>query len=221
VASRRLPIHREMIGTQDLRYLPRIAPESARTLDQPSAANPPASRASAPWWPGQSGGRSQNGVDRPVADRGVSDVIWPTGRVAGGGDVVRRTHTPNLTPGQALADDEIITMIGGNTPAKFKLSAQDLKPLEGVTEPGKSASIAIDLTPETEVAQAFGRPAAKQDIVLGAQVKDIRAAGYDVVYAPTTMNPMHVRIIARGSQFTEEGSVELFQGFERLAKKRK
>ena len=34
---------------------------------------------------GQSGGRSQNGVDRPAADRGVSDVIWPTGRVAGGG----------------------------------------------------------------------------------------------------------------------------------------
>jgi hypothetical protein len=74
-----------MTGTLDLRHLPRIAPESARTLDQPSAANPPASRASAPWWSGQSGGRSQNGVDRPVADRGVSDVIWPTGRVAGGG----------------------------------------------------------------------------------------------------------------------------------------
>ena len=30
-----------MIGTLDLRHLPRIAPESARTLDQPSAANPP------------------------------------------------------------------------------------------------------------------------------------------------------------------------------------
>ena len=74
-----------MIGTLDLRHPPRIAPESARTLDQPSAANPPASQASAPWWSGQSGGRSQNGVDRPVADRGVSDVIWPTGRVAGGG----------------------------------------------------------------------------------------------------------------------------------------
>ena len=54
-------------------------------LDRPSAANPPASRASVPWWSGQSGRRSQNGVDRPVADRGVSDVIWPTGRVAGGG----------------------------------------------------------------------------------------------------------------------------------------
>jgi len=74
-----------MIGTLNRRHPLRIAPESARTLDQPSAANPPASRASAPWWSGQSGGRSQNGVDRPVADRGVSDVIWPTGRVAGGG----------------------------------------------------------------------------------------------------------------------------------------
>ena len=74
-----------MIGTLNLRHPLRIAPESARTLDQPSAANPPASQASAPWWSGQSGGRSQNGVDRPVADRGVSDVIWPTGRVAGGG----------------------------------------------------------------------------------------------------------------------------------------
>src|SRR3954451_5986245 len=93
VPRRRLPIHREMTGTLDLRHLPRIAPESARSLDQPSAANPPASQASAPWWPGQSGGRSQNGVDRPVADRGVSDVIWPTGRVAGERDVFRRTHT--------------------------------------------------------------------------------------------------------------------------------
>jgi hypothetical protein len=44
-------------------------------LDQPSTANPPASQASAAWWSGQSGGRSQNGVDRPVADLSVSDVL--------------------------------------------------------------------------------------------------------------------------------------------------
>jgi hypothetical protein len=42
----------------DLLHPPRIAPESARTLDQPSAADPTASQASAPWWSGQSGGRS-------------------------------------------------------------------------------------------------------------------------------------------------------------------
>jgi hypothetical protein len=130
------------------------------------------------------------------------------------------TRPPNLTPGQALADDEIITMIGGNSPAKFKLNPQDLKPLEGVTAPGKSASIAVDLSPEFEVLQAFGRPAAKQDIVLAAQVKDIRAAGFDVVYAPTAQNPLHVRIIPATAQFTEAGSEELYIVFERLGKKK-
>src|SRR5262249_53314294 len=107
VASRRLPIHREMIGTLNLRHPLRMAPESARTLDQPSAANPPASRASAPWWSGQSGGRSQNGVDRPVADRGVSDVIWPTGRVAGGGR------------GSADAHDDFTELVGWQSQAEL------------------------------------------------------------------------------------------------------
>jgi RHS repeat-associated protein len=127
---------------------------------------------------------------------------------------------PHLKAGQPLADDDIITMIGGNSPGKFKLQAIDFAPLEGVSAPGKSASIAIDLTPEKEVLQAFGRHAAKGDIVLAAQVKDIRAVGFDVVYAPTTNNVVHVRIIEKTAKYTATGSDELFVIFERMAKKK-
>ena len=112
-----------MIGTLDLRHPPRIAPESARTLDQPSSANPPASQASAPWWSGQSGGRSQNGVDRPVADRGVSDVIWPTGRVAGGGHGSADAHGfPNRRGGLGgLIDGLWAVCRGGAGRASFQI----------------------------------------------------------------------------------------------------
>ena len=112
-------------------------------------------------------------------------------------------------------------MIGGNSPGKFKLRPGDSAPLEGVTAPGKSASIGIDLTPEKEVLQAFGRQAQKGDIVIGASVKDIRAAGFDVVYAPTPNNPLHVRIVEKTGTFSPTtGSEDLFIVFERLAKQK-
>jgi len=131
------------------------------------------------------------------------------------------TRPSHLSVGQPLPDDELVTIIGGNSPGRFKLGRADSLPIENVTAPGKSASIAVDLTPEPEILQTFGRQAQAGDIVLGAQVRDIRNAGFDVVFAPTRSNPLHVRIIEHTARFTDAGSEELFVVFERLGKKRR
>jgi hypothetical protein len=110
-------------------------------------------------------------------------------------------------------------MVGGNSADKFKLRPSDSLPLEGVTQPGKSAGITIDLTPQSDVAQALGRPAGKQDVLIGASVKDIRAAGFDVVYAPTRENPLHVRIVEGTGKFSNPADRDLLTlAFDRLGK---
>ena len=110
-------------------------------------------------------------------------------------------------------------MVGGNSADKFKLNPPDKVNLEGVTQPGKSAGIIIDLTPQSDVPQAFGRPAQKGDILIGASVKDIRAAGFDVIYAPTRENPTHVRIVEACGKFSNQEDRDLLTlAFDRLGK---
>ena len=129
----------------------------------------------------------------------------------------------NLMPGDRLDDLEIVVVGSGATPKSFRLrEGIDDKPLAGVTEPGKSASIATDLTRETEIPKMFGgRDVTREDVISGAFVEDIRAAGYDVVYAPTDPNPDHVRIIAGERTFNDEDLEWLALAFDKLKKNRK
>ncbi len=89
-------------------------------------------------------------------------------------------------------------MIGSNNkPGNFKLRAgKDDVSLGVVTAPGRSGKVAADLDVRTEIPLMFDRPSKRGDIVSGGFVEDVRAAGFDVVYAPTKRNPAHVRIIA-------------------------
>jgi hypothetical protein len=72
------------------------------------------------------------------------------------------------------------------------------------------------LTVETEIRQMYGRAATNRDALSGAFVGDIRAAGFDVVPAPTDANPLHVRIIPGGNTFDEVGRDWLSLAFDRL-----
>ena len=59
------------------------------------------------------------------------------------------------------------------------------------------------------------------DTLSGAYVEDIRAAGFDVVYAPTPRNLNHVRIISKENQFDEVGREWLSLAIDRIARIKK
>jgi hypothetical protein len=67
----------------------------------------------------------------------------------------------------------------------------------------------------------FQRDPVKHDALSGAFVRDIRAAGFDIVYAPTERNKRHVRIVSQSRTFDEEGRQWLSLAFDRLARIRK
>lgn len=124
------------------------------------------------------------------------------------------------SPGESLPDNEIILIGSNKEPGNFILREQDFKPIGPVNSPGKSASIASDLT-SNEIAKMFSRPPVRGDILCGAFAKDIRAAGFDVKYAPTSTNPYHVRIIAKTNSFNGEGRTWLSMAFDKLLKVKK
>ena len=64
----------------------------------------------------------------------------------------------------------------------------------------------------------FNRPVKPGDILSGGFVSDIRANGFDVVFAPTPRNPRHVRIVAAASTFDEAGVQMLNLATDRLGK---
>src|SRR5262249_31778197 len=103
-----------------------------------------------------------------------------------------------LKPGEPLPDHLEIVVVGANKhPGNFVLgSGIDNAPIGLVTTAGKSAAVATDLTLETEIPKMFGRMPRRGDTFSGAFVEDIRAAGFDVLFAPTPHNPLHVRIVA-------------------------
>lgn len=67
----------------------------------------------------------------------------------------------------------------------------------------------------------FGRPPVRGDALSGAFVEDIRAAGFDVIYAPTDANPFHVRIVPRSAGFDGPGIDWLSTAFDNLGKAKK
>lgn len=67
----------------------------------------------------------------------------------------------------------------------------------------------------------FGRPPVRGDTLSGAFVGDIRATGFDVVPAPTPLNPNHVRIIAAEHTFDKSGREWLSLAFDRIARAKK
>ena len=128
-----------------------------------------------------------------------------------------------LKPGQPLPDNlEIVVTGSNNKPGNFILRpGVDNKPLGSVTTPGKSATIATDLTLETEFSKMFGRAPKRGDTLSGSFVEDVRAAGFDVIYAPTANNPNHVRIVPNINTFDETGRGLLSQAFDVIARQRK
>jgi hypothetical protein len=128
----------------------------------------------------------------------------------------------NLRPGQPLPDRLEIVVRGSSTnPNTFILRpGVDDVPIGMVTTPGKSATIATDLTFDTEISQMFGRAPGRGDVLSGGFVEDIRAAGFDVMYAPTAANPLHVRIVPAANHFDPSGRELLSKGFDVLGRKK-
>jgi hypothetical protein len=126
-----------------------------------------------------------------------------------------------LRPGEPLPDQLEIVVVGSNNhPGNFVLrSGIDDAPIGLVTTPGKSAAIATDLTLETEIPKMFGRLPRGGDTLSGA-FEDIRAAGFDVLFAPTPHNPFHVRIVAKTHTFDAAGREALALAFDRIVRQR-
>ncbi|MCB9563565.1 MAG: hypothetical protein H6708_24470 [Kofleriaceae bacterium] len=123
---------------------------------------------------------------------------------------------------KTVPDDAIIVLGSNNKPGNFILRPGiDDRAIGGVTAPGKSATIATDLTLETEIRVMFGRAPTRGDTLSAAFVADVRAAGFDVVYAPTEANPLHVRIIAGKRGFDLTGREWLSAAIDRIARARK
>ncbi|MES2693281.1 MAG: RHS repeat-associated core domain-containing protein [Verrucomicrobiota bacterium] len=120
-----------------------------------------------------------------------------------------------------LADNEIIMLGGNSKPGNFILrEGIDTRPIGRVFAHGKSASIATDLTLKGEYRQIYGAERANNvvrgDALSGTFVGDIRAAGFDVVRAPTKSNPLHVRIISAERTFDSTGREWLSTAFDRI-----
>lgn len=129
-----------------------------------------------------------------------------------------------LIPGQPLPDGlEIVVLGNTNKPGNFILRPGiDDRPIGGVTAPGKSVSIATDLEITNEYQKMFGagRAMVRGDTLSGAFAEDIRAAGFEVLYAPTDKNPFHARIVGVDSAFDEAGRDYLSVAFDRLARQK-
>lgn len=71
---------------------------------------------------------------------------------------------------------------------------------------------------ETELPKMFRRAPNRGDTLSGGFVEDILAAGFDVIYTPTTKNPNHVRIVPNTSTFDEAGRDLLSEALDRIAR---
>jgi len=125
-----------------------------------------------------------------------------------------------LRPGEHLPDHLAIVVVGSNNHrGNFVLRPGiDDAPIGLVTTPGKSAAMATELTLETEILKMFERLPRRGDTLSGAFVEDIRAAGFDVLFAPTPHNPFHVRIVAKTHTFDAAGREALALDFDRMVR---
>jgi YD repeat-containing protein len=130
----------------------------------------------------------------------------------------------DLIPGQPLPDKLEIVLLGNSNKAGnfiLRLGVDD-RSIGGVNVPGKSVSIGTDLELKTEFEKMFGfnREMKRGDTLSGAFVEDIRAAGFDVLYAPTARNPFHARIVPGVNNFDQEGRDYLTLAFDRIARQK-
>ncbi|OQW90343.1 MAG: hypothetical protein BWK78_07240 [Thiotrichaceae bacterium IS1] len=122
-----------------------------------------------------------------------------------------------------MPDNEIVVFGSNNKPGNFLLRpGVDDKPIGTVTLPGKSASIAETLEINVEYGIMFGAERLNKlrrgDILSGAFIEDIRAASFEVVYAPTPRNPNHVRVVSKENTFDERGREWLSLAIDRIDK---
>jgi hypothetical protein len=120
-----------------------------------------------------------------------------------------------------LPDNEIVVFGSNNKPGNFLLRpGVDDKPIGTVTLPGKSASITETLDINVEYGILFGAERQNKlrrgDTLSGAFVEDIRATGFEVVYAPTPRNPNHVRVVPKENTFDESGREWLSLAIDRI-----
>jgi hypothetical protein len=138
--------------------------------------------------------------------------------------LVETPVAPKPLGGVPLPNEQIIVFGSTPKPGSFLLRpGVDTKSIGSVITPGKSASIATTLDLPGEFAQMFGpeREMVRGDTLSGAFVEDVRAAGFDVVTAPTKTNPLHVRIIAGERTFDKEGTEWLSLAFDLLQRWKK
>ena len=134
---------------------------------------------------------------------------------------------PPAPEGVRLADNEIVVFASTPKQGSFILrNGVDDKPIGNITQAGKSVTIATDLTIKTEFKQMFGLERAENlrrgDTLSAAFVEDIRAAGFDVIYAPTRANHLHARIIPASNSFESEEARELLSlAFDRISRVKK
>ncbi len=169
----------------------------------------------------------QNRIGQPTLTSITASSYYDSfGKVASDSSVAPNTGLPaslrNLKPGDPIPDGlEIVVRGSSNKPGTFILREIDNQPLGPVTSPGKSATVATDLSLETEIANMFGRSPKRGDLLSGGAIDDIRAAGFDVICAPTTKNPLHVRIVPKANQFDDVGRDWLSEAFDIIGRQRK
>jgi RHS repeat-associated protein len=168
---------------------------------------------------------AQATIARAEVDAGAASVDQLTEQAISGTraelrEAVEAIVAPNL--GVPLANDAIVVFGSTPKPTAFKLRpGVDTKPVAGVNARGKSVSEAVSLELADEFAVMFGseRAAALQrgDTLSGAFVEDIRAAGFDVVSAPTATNPHHARLVEVTGSFDDPEALEMLSiAFDRL-----
>ena len=140
-------------------------------------------------------------------------------------EIVRATEqtVAGTAAGKPLPGNAIVVF--GTTPTEgaFKLRpGVDTLSVSGITARGKSVSEAVSLQLADEYRQMFGVARAAQlrrgDTLAGAFVEDIRAAGFDVLHAPTA-NVRHARIVEVTGSFDDPESRYLLSlAFDRLGR---
>lgn len=113
-----------------------------------------------------------------------------------------------------------VVVASNNKPGNFKLRpGVDDRSLGFVRSSGKSTSISIEPNSnniDAEYQKIFNDPNRKptrNDLMSKTNAEDIRAAGFEVVYAPTRSNEMHTRIISGNNTFDDEGREWLSAAF--------
>lgn len=128
-----------------------------------------------------------------------------------------------LLVGYPIPDELEVSIIGNNRllETTFRLRSIDRIPLEGSTNPGKSAHISHTRIPDLACITQLGRPLKRQDRLYIVPAPTFRERGFSPIYSPTPKRPLHVRLVPH--HLDSEGDisrenriqlVELIQGYQ-------